>query len=121
MLRFLAPDYKAKCKPIDYFHRDSAGIELEGLGKSRVSLESLVERAKEGIKKCGLTIVPRDESRVTIVAFTQYPDHEGYNIYGVLFFIGKKNINFSITYYGVCGDLNTVDVTKGEHVMFYCK
>ena len=114
--------YERVADTIEIFHRNLHGVDIPEISGRTVDIDHLITYVESKIEEQGLQVVSKEESKVTIVAFTQYPDREDYDIYGVFCFIGKHNkIDFIINYCGVCGDVNQVNVTSGEHVKFYCK
>ncbi len=88
----------------------------------KIDVSELAEILQEEISKHGLEIVPEENAKMVCVAFTQYPDNSGYDLYGIHCFVGNPSkIDYRVNYCGLMGDVNTVDVTDQEFVRFFVR
>lgn len=117
-------NYRKIAEELEFLNRGLPDWEqnpIIGLGK-KCEIYELAKLLKEKIDKFGLEIVLPKNAKMVCVAYTQYPDKEGYDVFGFSCFIGNpEKINYKIRYCGLCGDVNTIDVTSQKHVKFFVR
>ena len=107
---------------------DYAGTPGIGIGFNRKSLGNPFRKLKNILKKriCpyGLKIVKMPENAdYIVVLFAEFDNHDGYDCLGLQCYSKSKRGKFpkveSISYCGLCGDVNTLRFTKANSkVMF---
>lgn len=116
-------DYRKIAEQIELFSRGFSGWEdnpIMGIGK-KCDLNELVKIMEKRISEAGLQILPNEKkAKLVCIAFTQYPDHEGYDVCGCVCFDAKSK-EYTIKYCGVCGDVNFVNVIAGNHYILYVR
>ncbi len=115
--------YREKASQLELFSRGLSGFDenpIIGCGK-KLGLSELKNWLEEKISATGeLKIVDEKDAKITCVLFAEYPDSEGYDIFGCSCFIGRADKS-KITYCGLCGDVNTFRFTDANSVKVFVR
>lgn len=115
--------YREKASSLELLSRGLPGFDenpIIGCGK-KISLSELKNWLEEKISASGdLKIVAEKDAKMTCVLFAEYPDSEGYDIFGCSCFIGRTDKS-KITYCGLCGDVNTFRFTDTNSVKVFVR
>lgn len=115
--------YRGKASQLELLSRGLPGFDENlaiGCGR-QVSLSELKNWLEEKISASSdLEIVTEKDAKMTCILFAEYPDYEGYNIFGCSCFIGRADKS-KITYCGLCGDVNTFRFTDTNSVKVFVR
>lgn len=115
--------YRQKATELEIFRRGLSGWDdnsVIGVGK-KCSLAELEKWLKEKISKSGLQIVDQKNSKMVCIVYAEYPDSEGYDVFGCSCFIGKLPKTPKISYCGLCGDVNSFYITDTNSVKVFVR
>lgn len=111
-------------KTKNFYRKKASQLELLSIGfpslDEKCSLSELKTWLVEKISASGdLAIVDEKYAKMTCVLFAEYPDSEGYNIFGCSCFVGCTDQ--SIRYCGLCGDVNTLRFTDANSIKVFVR
>ena len=114
--------YRDKAKFLEFLDRGLSGWDTTLLGITRkYELQELNKLFRKKLFWSDLQIVEEKDAKMTCVLYAAYPDSDGYDILGCSCFIGKVPENPTITYCGMCGDVNTFHITKYNSIKLYVR
>lgn len=115
--------YRKKAPQLELLSRGLPGFDENlaiGCGK-KCSLSELKTWLVEKISASGdLAIVDEKDAKMTCVLFAEYPDSNGYNIFGCSCFVGRTDQS-SIRYCGLSGDVNTLRFTDANSIKVFVR